>query len=684
MLTLVDIKRELHRKSFYHFVKDYWETVEAVEFIESDLMRYLCDLFQFMIRKKLPEDIKRFWMNDKEYNKVVKGIKGNKLEVRSNPKQHWNINMPPRHAKSLILNIFASVWLYAIVEGEQTIKVACVSHTSKLANEMNDRKQQIINSEEFISEFPDVQTLVNQSDRIIGSNLAEVYSVSMDKLTGRGLNYAILDDLVTAQTAAKQQEELRNALRFMQNTLPSRMNKSREDTIINIAQRLGPGDVSDFIITELDELYQTVKLQAIAEEDISVVFPCTGEIWKIEKGESLFPERFSVEDYLEIKKQTGETIFETQYQQNAIASNETVIKPDMIQYMNEYEAEDILNFPDQIYASHDLPVSEKETADFHGAVVAYKKGSRLLFVDALEKHLGFIGSQAFIKNLASTEDYRGIIQLIENKANGAVVIQTLQSSVPGVITIDPGSRSKMERLKSASYWMLSKNIYFLTNKLNQTSPAMKMLITRLLSFPFVKHDDIVDAFSQLINYIYVQKSFGLFEKSISDDNYIENTFKVEELQSTYVAVIREGFEYGLLKVGYMYSTDTFYVLDERTFRADDMIAIEEIKKFSKGSRAVIDATKNNLLYSAFISKIKILNDSDDRSLSSQIAQLNMGLASRKIKISRNCVELRNDLDRILWDDTALINGIERLKNKQRLVACLRVIVYFIKGSSEFF
>ena len=683
-MTLLDIKRELHRKSFYHFMKDYWETVEAVEFIDSHLMRYLCDLFQFMIRNKLPEDIKKFWMNDTEYKKIVKKIKGNKLEVRLNPKQHWNINMPPRHAKSLILNIFASVWLYAVVEGEQTVKVACVSHTSKLANEMNDKKQQIINSEEFKAEFVNVQTLVNQSDRIIGSNLAEVYSVSMDKLTGRGLNYAILDDLVTAQTAVKQQEELRNALRFMQNTLPSRMNKSQEDTIINIAQRLGPGDVSDFIMSELDEFYQTVKLQAIADEDVAVVYPCSGEVWEIKKGESLFPERFSVEDYLKIRKQTGETIFETQYQQNAIASNETIIKQDMIQLMNEYEAEDILAYPDQIYASHDLPVSEKETADYHGAVVAYKKGSKILIVDALEKHLGFIGSQAFIKNLSSTEDYRGIIQLIENKANGAVVIQTLQSTVPGVITVDPGSRGKLERLKAASYWMLSKNVYFLTNKLNQLSPAMKMLITRLTSFPFVKHDDIVDAFSQLINYIYVQKSFGLFEHSLTENNYIPSNFDISNIKNIYVGAVRDGFEYGLLKVGYEYSSDSFYVLDEMTFRGDDMVAIEHIKSFGKGARATIDATKDSLLYDAFISRVKILNDTDARSLSSQIAQLNMGFATHRIRFSRKCVELRNDLDRVLWDDVALLNGTEKLKNKQRLVACLRAVIYFIKGSSEFF
>ena len=155
----------------------------------------------------------------------------------------------------------------------------------KLAGEMNDRKQLIINSEEFKAEFSDVVPIVNQSERIVGSNLAEIYSVAMDKLTGRGLNYAILDDLVTAQSAAKQKEELRNALRFLQNTLPSRMNKSAEDTIINIAQRLGPGDVSDFIITNLGHLYQTVKLQAIAEEDIAVVFPCSGEVWNIKQGD---------------------------------------------------------------------------------------------------------------------------------------------------------------------------------------------------------------------------------------------------------------------------------------------------------------------------------------------------------------------------------------------------------------
>jgi phage terminase large subunit-like protein/soluble P-type ATPase len=245
-------------------------------------------------------------------------------------------------------------------------------------------------------------------------------------------------------------------------------------------------------MTELGDLYTTVKLQAIAEDDLDVVFPCTGEVWHINKGDSLFPERFSIQAYENIKKQAGQANFDTQYQQNDVSGSDNVIKLEYIQYMNEYDAEDIIENYDHIYASHDLPVSEKESADMHGAVICYKKGSTLLFTDAIETHFGFIGSQSFIKTLSSEDDYRGIIQLIENKANGAVVIQTLQSTVPGVITIEPGSRSKTERLKAASYWMIAKNVFFLTNRMNQVSPAIKMLISRITAFPYVKHDDVVD------------------------------------------------------------------------------------------------------------------------------------------------------------------------------------------------
>lgn len=685
-MDIISLKRELHKKSFYHFIKDYWHTIEAVDFIESNMMRYLADLFQFAIRRKLPEDIQRHWIKDNDYIDIVNEVskkEGNIIEVRSNPKQHWNINMPPRHAKSLILNIFASVWLYAVTEGDQTIKVATMSHTGSLAGEMNDRKQQIINSPEFQEEFSHIKPIVNQRDRIIGSNLAEIYSVAMDSMTGRGLNYAILDDLVTAQTAVKQREELRNALRFMQNTLPSRMNKIDEDSVIHIAQRLGPGDVSDYIMTELGDVYQTVKLQAIAEEDTHIVFPCSGEVWTIKKGESLLPERFSVDSYNLIRKQMGNTYFEAQYQQNAIPADETIIKPDVIQYMNEYEAEDIINNYDQIYASHDLAVNDKSTSDMHGALIAYKKGSTLLITDAMEKHMNFKASQTFIQTLASVEDYRGIIQLIENKANGAVIIQTLQSTIPGIIEIEPGSRSKSERLQAASVWMDTKSVYFLTNKLNQPSPAIIMAVDRITKYPFVKHDDIVDAFSQLINYVYIQKSFGLFEQSLGEENYINRDLS-EFTRNIYVGVTREGFEYAMLKVAYDYAEDTFYVIDEKIFRANDIEAVKRIKEFVKGSRMLVDASKDNVLYNTLINKIPIVNNSDSRSLSQQIAQLNLGFVTRQIQFSRHCVEFRNDLDRISWDDKALADGREKLKNRERLVSCLKTIVYLVKGDGEFY
>jgi hypothetical protein len=194
---------------------------------------------------------------------------------------------------------------------------------------------------------------------------------------------------------------------------------------------------------------------------------------------------------------------------------------------------------------------------------------------------------------------------------------------------------------------------------------------------------VVDAFSQLVNYVYIQKSFGLFEESITEENYITNLDDYDNA-TTFSSVIRDGFEYAALKMAYSYTKDTFYVLEELTFRGDSVQASEKLKNFAKGTRTTIDATKENVIYNTLVGKLNIINNTDTRSISSQISQINLGLAMNRIKLTRSCVELRGDLDRISWDDKSLQNGVERLKSKERLVACLRSVVYFIKGDSEFY
>ena len=52
--------------------------------------------------------------------------------------------------------------------------------------------------------------------------------------------------------------------------------------------------------------------------------------------------------------------------------------------MDLHDARQIMEDPDYIYASHDLPVKDNEASDFVGSLLGFRRGAKLLIVDALE------------------------------------------------------------------------------------------------------------------------------------------------------------------------------------------------------------------------------------------------------------------------------------------------------------
>ena len=223
-------------------------------------------------------------------------------------------------------------------------------------------------------------------------------------------------------------------------------------------------------------------------------------------------------------------------------------------------------------------------------------------------------------------------------------------------------------------------------KRTHNTPEMKKLIQRILDFPNVKHDDIVDAFSELVIYVFTKKQSGILSKSISNDNII-GAFdsSITKRQSGFTAaVLREGNAYKMLKSYYDTFDDIFYFFQENTFRGNIGEAIAEINEFTEDCDFIIDATKENIIYNNFIHQIpQLLNQDDDRALSQQHTQIASGLEINKIKFVKELVEMRQDMDTLSYNRDQLEKGIEKVEGSEGYVACMKTIIYFHKGDSEF-
>ena len=87
--------KQLYRKSFYEFVKDFWSCVDPAKYVDGNLIKFYCEIFQYMCKP---------WVGYKEIDvdfKVPDGEDADVIDIRSD-KRNINISMPPRHCKSMI------------------------------------------------------------------------------------------------------------------------------------------------------------------------------------------------------------------------------------------------------------------------------------------------------------------------------------------------------------------------------------------------------------------------------------------------------------------------------------------------------------------------------------------------------------------------------------------------------
>jgi predicted phage terminase large subunit-like protein len=113
--------------------------------------------------------------------------------------------------------------------------------------------------------------------------------------------------------------------------------------------------------------------------------------------------------------------------------------------------------------------------------------------------MGFNEQINTINNLC--DNYQQINRkIVEKKANGSAVIETLNKQISGIIPYDPKGANKTSRLEAVTHFFEAGNIWFPNEKV---MPNIEEFVEQLLKFPNATHDDFVDTLSQyLLNYEY--------------------------------------------------------------------------------------------------------------------------------------------------------------------------------------
>lgn len=658
--------RELYKKSFYEFVKAFWNTADPAKFVDGKLIQYYCEVFQYMCRD---------WVG---YKKIQPSLPPNKdeyeiIDIREN-KKNLCLNVPPRHTKSTIFNVFGPVWLWLF----HPIKAVSVSHTGGLASTMNSKRYAIINSLKFKELYGNEITLMtNTNDLLKDTRGGELYSQNRNAMTGYGGDIIINDDLVNAEQARKDKTEMSNAWAYYQNTMPSRINDPSKCIIMNIQQRLAPNDITGHIMNDekLRTTYSFITLPAIFSKDTLLICPISGDIFRFKTGDSLWPERFG--NYEALRYQVGETIFQTQYLQHP-ESGDTVLKESDIIEKSVLEIPGI-DVAEAIFASHDFPVKDKKESDNLGSIAAYKVKSTLYITRCVEEKQAFKKSVEYVKFLDDL--FPGIIQVIEDKANGSAVLQQLQDEVPGMQAFQPGTQSKIQRLESASLYMSTENVVFVKDKFDPVtktyvlSEDLLSLKNRLINFPFVEKDDIVDAFSMLVLFVFMDRRYMVYGRSFNELNIV-NTKEFDVKYST-VFFNKDGDVWKAADIGIIYGQQNKLIVKrELLFRGSIAEGLKQLKVFAPDKNVFIDSSSDEGLLGIYTKEVVIeryLDEDFERS----VGQINLGLANKTILIDLCCKLIKADIDNFKYDKNR--EEAKFKTKKDGFVSCIRSAIKYYGG-----
>jgi hypothetical protein len=195
------------------------------------------------------------------------------------------INVPPRSLKS----IFASVAFPAFALGHiPTLRFICASYSENLAFAHSRSCRDVMRSRLYHRIFPHIQIVPGRDSQMEFATAQGGYRLSTSvggTLTGRGGNFAFIDDPMKAQDTYSESAR-ENAKEWFSHTLLTRLDNKAEDAIVVIMHRLHVDDLSGHLLEQGG--WTHLNLPAIAEHEHEVPIG-PGRFYRRRPGDLLSP-----------------------------------------------------------------------------------------------------------------------------------------------------------------------------------------------------------------------------------------------------------------------------------------------------------------------------------------------------------------------------------------------------------
>lgn len=435
---------------------------------------------------------------------IVKDIEAGKFKT-------YCISVPPQHGKSLTITETLPAFFLGRHPDEGVI---VLSYNDKSAEKFGNSNREKVREfgktlfKEEISNEMDTKTEFH----IKGRHGQMVSAGIFGAITGNKSSLIVVDDPYKSPLEANS-KTYRDKVRSVVNTCAK--------TRLRPMGKLGGALVIIHTRWHEDDL---IGNEALKDDTIYINIPAIWEsrfgedkLLHRKVGEVICPELGeTAEWYLKTKGDIGSRDFNALYQGMPYVEGGNIVQRDTIRF---YEKAELPTEFDDVTLSADLSLGgtsgQSDPACFS---IWGRKGANHYLLNVVNKKMGFNEQIRTINHLCST--YPQVKRkIVEKKANGSAVIETLSKQISGVIPYDPKGESKTSRLEAVTHLFEAGNIWFPNEKV---MPNVEEFVEQLLKFPACAHDDFVDTLSQyLLNYecrsagrVRTESSFALLSDAM--------------------------------------------------------------------------------------------------------------------------------------------------------------------------
>jgi predicted phage terminase large subunit-like protein len=404
-----------------------------------------------------------------------------------------NINLPPGAGKSSIISATLPAWVLGNRPWERVGIISAQGTLSGLFE--NTIKGDIETGEVFRECFPSWEA---RPDKTRGWAKGTLYLQGLPRseatpslvaaglfgsVIGRRFTMLILDD-PQDQMTTRTPDQREMSWNFLDATVLSRVIPG--SPVICVQQRWHEDDISG----RLQRLYgaKVVKVRAVNERD-----------------ESYWPEMYSRE-YLDQRRLSEPHMFQANYQQEPGMGDGGVFRREWFKYYDVSVEGEFVHSKDPTkrfrpehgwrYQSYDTAFKKGDSNDYTAFVEAVVNpvNNDVYVTDVWWERLEFPDLVARAKQAFEARVPRSV--LVEDKASGTSLVQVLQKQTGVPLVPIKVETDKVNRARGTTGYLEAGKVHF-----PRHHPKVAEFESFLTGFPFMTHDDPVDAFSQLMSYV---------------------------------------------------------------------------------------------------------------------------------------------------------------------------------------